>query len=107
MTEVRNNIFKEGDFVSHFRAKGLKVSKRIINMDKLLPELTPEEIEKLGRHMAIYRLTHDNLDPAERRELLKQFDICPCCQAWLGHNRPPADDGAPSALRQRSFNFDR
>jgi hypothetical protein len=105
MTEVRNDIFKEGELVTSFREGNLKVSKAIISFDKLLPQLTLEEIHELRRKLAIYILVHDDPDPEFRRELLSQFDSCPCCQTWLGHNRPPDDD--PSMRRQSAFDFNR
>jgi hypothetical protein len=83
---------KEGDLVAHFHAKGMKVNKALIAIDKLMPRLTPEDIHKLHRWMTLEMLINDDLDPTHRRELLKEFDVCPCCQGWLGHNRPPADD---------------
>jgi hypothetical protein len=106
MTEWKNP-WKEGDFVAHFRALGSKITKPIIGIDRLMPQLSQEEVHKLHRDLAIYMLLNDDLDPAERRELLKQFDTCPCCQGWLGHNRPPDDDGDPPTpyRRQRSFEF--
>jgi len=108
MTEVRNNRFKEGDLVAHFRTLGHKITKATISLDKLMPELTPEEIEKLKHWMTRYILINDDPDPEFRRELLKEFDACPCCQTWLGHNRPPAEDGeSPMPRRQKSFDFDR
>jgi hypothetical protein len=103
MTEVRNDKFKEGDLVAHFRTLGHKIPKAIISVDKLMPQLTPEEIVKLRRWMAIYILVDDDPDREFRRELLSEFDSCPCCQGWLGHNRPPTDN----TLRQKSFDFDR
>jgi hypothetical protein len=103
MTEWKNPC-KEGDLVAHFRSLGMKVSKPIISIDKLMPRLSQEEVHKLHRELAIHMLLNDDLEPALRRELLKQFDTCPCCQTWLGHNRPPADD---PARRQTSFDFDR
>jgi hypothetical protein len=107
MTEARNDIFKEGDFISDFRAKGLKISKALISFDKLMPQLTIEEIERVRRELAILMLTRDDdLDPELRRELLSEFDTCPCCQTWLGHNRPPADDD-DAPRRQTSFDFER
>jgi hypothetical protein len=47
--------------------------------------------------------------PEFRRELLKEFDSCPCCQNWLGHNRPPADayNEPDYTRRQTSFDFKR
>jgi hypothetical protein len=38
--------------------------------------------------------------PEGRREMLAEMESCPCCQHWLGHNRPPGD--APQA----SFDFE-
>ena len=99
---------KEGDLIARFRTKGLKVSKTIISIDKLMPKLTDEDIHTLHREVALYMLTHNDLDPEYRRYLLKQFDSCPCCQTWLGHNNPPADDEPEPPYRQQtSFKFDR
>jgi hypothetical protein len=58
-------------------------------------------------------LMWDNLrdaTPEERRQLFKDYRLesCPCCDRWLGHNEPPANDDpddGPSYRRQRSFNF--
>ena len=108
MTEVRNDKFKEGDLVAHFREEGMKVSRTIVSIDKLMPQLTLEEIEDLCHWMTLEELVHGNPTPERRRELLKEFDTCPCCQTWLGHNRPPAEDGeSPMPRRQKSFDFDR
>jgi hypothetical protein len=79
----------------------------IRRIDKLFPQLTLEECEELHRWLTLHILMHDDPDPEFRRELLKQFDTCPCCQTWLGHNRPPADDDDPPPRRQTSFDFDR
>src|SRR5712691_10685190 len=81
--EEWKNPWKEGDFVAHFRELGRKITKPIISSDKLMPQLTLEEIHKRHRELAIHMLLNDDLDSAERRELLSEFDSCPCCQHWL------------------------
>src|SRR5262245_113889 len=103
MVEVRNDKFKEGDFIALMRANGHKVTQTHRAIDKLMPQLTPEELEELSRWMMLEMLVHGDPSPERRRELLKEFDNCPCCQHWLGHNQPPADN----TLRQKSFDFDR
>ena len=104
MTEVRNDRFKEGDLGASFRAAGMKVSRTIIAIDRLMPQLTPADLDELHHWMTLEELLHHNPTPEQRRELLKQFDTCPCCQSWLGHNRPPAEDGnSPMPRRQKSF----
>lgn len=100
MTEAGNHM-KEGDLVAHFRSAGVKISKHIVAMDKLLPELTIEEIHRLRRELAIHMLVHDDPDPELRREFLSMFDTCPCCQGWLGHNQPPG-----ARAQQGAFDFD-
>jgi hypothetical protein len=87
---------QKGEIVAHFRSKGLEVSKALIAIDALLPQITSiEERAKLLHWMRMYELANEP-DPERRRELLKQFDACPCCGGWLGHNNPP-----PEGLRAR------
>jgi hypothetical protein len=110
MTEApKNQCFKPGSLITHFETEGLKVTPAIRSLDNLVTKLTCADVQKCKRELAIYILTHDDPDPEFRRELLAEFDACPCCQSWLGHNRPPADDGADSPMprRQKSFDFDR
>jgi hypothetical protein len=109
MSEAKNQCFKEGELIAHFEAAGVKVVPAIRSIDKLMPRLTCEEIQKLKHWMIVEALVYHDLDPEERRELLSRFDTCPCCDQWLGHNRPPADDSGPPSpyRRQKSFDFDR
>jgi hypothetical protein len=102
MTETRNDIFKEGDIIALLRPDGRGITPSIRSVDKLMPQLTRDELSELRRRLAISILVNDDPDPEFRRELLKEFDSCPCCQHWLGHNRPAADD-----RRQPSFDFER
>ena len=104
-------IFTEGQIIAAMganKAKGWKPTRAIIAIDKLMPFLTQAEIEKLRLHMTLDDFNDPNLAPERRRELLDKMDVCPCCQRWLGHNRPPADDdgGDPQHWRQASLNFD-
>jgi hypothetical protein len=112
MTEWQNP-WKEGDLIAVLRANGRKViTKRDIALDKDMTELTFEEGREVFRRLALYILMNDDPDPEFRRELLSQFDSCPCCQTWLGHNRPP-DESPPTSgdsnppRRQTSFDFKR
>jgi hypothetical protein len=109
MTEVRNDRFKEGDVIRLLRPDGRGITPTIRALDKLMPQATPEELREFRRELAIYILVNDDPDPEFRRELLKEFDTCPCCQGWLGHNRPPADAYSEPdyTRRQRSFDFER
>jgi hypothetical protein len=99
-----NNLFVEGQLVASLKAKGLKVSKAAIQLDKELPLLTRDELEKVYNRLTLDALSDPETTPAERRELLSKLDVCPCCQRWLGHNRPPEDDEPPHR-RQPSFDF--
>jgi hypothetical protein len=107
--KVTNKCFKKGQLVAEWRAKGREVTKTLIRIDELMPQLTCEEIQKLCHWITFDLLADPETTPGERRELLSRFDKCPCCDRWLGHNNPPADAGEPEApyRRQRSFKFDR
>jgi hypothetical protein len=99
---------EQGEFLAWAKAQGWKIRPCHIAMDKLVPELTLEDWQELNHWMALHILINDDPDPEFRRELLAEFDACPCCQQWLGHNRPPAEDGdSPMPRRQKSFDFDR
>jgi hypothetical protein len=102
----------EGDYIARLTAKGIKPSKAAIQIDKEMPLATLDDLKKLHHWMLIEELA--NADPQQRRELLSKMDTCPCCDRWLGHNQPPADDGAPAEpvknthrayRRQPSFDF--
>jgi hypothetical protein len=64
-----------------------------------------------SRHRSVPAIIDElgHADPVHRRELLSKMETCPCCDRWLGHNRPPADIIAddPPYRRQPSFDFDR
>src|SRR5262249_29489015 len=98
---------KEGDFLAWATAQGWKIRRTHRAIDKLCPELTLEDWQELYHWMTLEELIKQNPTPERRRELLKEFDNCPCCQSWLGHNRPPEDDSDPPPRRQKSFDFDR
>jgi hypothetical protein len=102
-------VLKPGIF-DDLRARGEKLSKAAIAFEQSLPmELTRKQAEEL--RLRILMLA----DPEERREMLRDYDTCPCCNRWLGHNRPPADGNLlhgttksrPPRRRQTSFDFDR
>jgi hypothetical protein len=79
--------------VAALRANGRKVTKAAIQIDKLLPLLTRDELKRLRDWMTRQTLLDPDTDPEFRRELLTTMDVCPCCERWMGHNKPPADDG--------------
>jgi hypothetical protein len=96
-----NEIFvlKPGIF-DDLVASGEKLSKAAMAFEKLLPvELTRQQLEEIRLQILLLA------DPDERREMLRDYDTCPCCNRWLGHNRPPADDSNPPR-RQTSFDFE-
>jgi hypothetical protein len=109
MTLREHPFPKEGDFIALMTKNGRKPSNiRVIrSIDKLFPQLTLEECEQLDHWLTRYMLMEHDLDPEMRRKLLSKFDSCPCCQSWLGHNRPPAHEGDLPPRRQKSFDFDR
>ena len=95
------------DFLAEQRAKGIEPSKGLLKDCELMSELTRDELKQVFDWLTLYILMHDDPDPEFRRELLSKFDTCPCCQHWLGHNKPPTDDDDPPYRRQTSFDFDR
>ena len=109
----RPNPIKKGWFLERFIATGrIQITKQFTRkdaekMDLLLPQLTWEELEKLRHWMRIDLLA--NATPEQRHEMLSTMDTCPCCDRWLGHNKPPANDADDVApyRRQSSFKFDR
>jgi hypothetical protein len=111
-------LFKEGDFIRIITSgTGRPLSERtkrdvkvITELDRLFPQLTDAEVDELHHRMLMEELNKRDLSPERRRELLKQFERCPCCDSWLGHNNPPAgdaviDDPPPRYRRQTSFKF--
>ena len=94
-------LFKEGDFIALFKDKGHKITRTIISIDQLLPQLSREDLDKVSDWITRQALMDPETDEEYRRELLSRMDTCPCCQRWLGHNNPPADAGelATSAAR--------
>lgn len=94
-----------GDFFALMTKDGRKPSNVHVvkSLDKLFPQATLEECNKIYEWLVRYMLMNHDLEPEERRELLSHFDSCPCCEHWLGHNNPPPDDDDP----QSSFGFGR
>jgi hypothetical protein len=66
-------------------------------------EFTREELKKIYDHITMLLLLEGTAE--DRREILATLETCPCCDRWLGHNRPPADDSNPR--RQTAFDFNR
>jgi hypothetical protein len=87
--------------------EGTKPNRAVIRLDEEMTLLTRDELEKLYHWLTIDLLADPDTDPEWRREILSTLDVCPCCERWMGHNRPPADDGDPPYRRQASFDFDR
>jgi hypothetical protein len=103
LSEPRNRKFSEGDLVALLKVADRKPSKAVVQLDKLLPLLTDDDLENLHREITIRQLV--DADPVQRRELLSGVEVCPCCDRWLGHNRPPAEDSDPPYRRQTSFDL--
>jgi hypothetical protein len=105
----KNKCFKKGQLVASFKANGREVTRTLIRIDELMPQLTCAEVKKLLYWMTFEELADPDTDPERRRELLSRMDKCPCCDRWLGHNNPPADAGEPEPpyRRQGFFKFDR
>jgi hypothetical protein len=99
----------EEDYLTWVTAQGWKIRPVHRSFAKLCPKLTLEDWQELNHWMTLEILMHDDPDPEFRRQLLAEFEQCPCCQQWLGHNRPPADDvvDSPMPRRQKTFDFDR
>jgi hypothetical protein len=93
--ENATGVFKEGDLIASFKAKGLPIRRQIVAIDKTLTLLTRADLKKARDWIRFNLLADPETGPDERRELLADLDTCPCCQRWLGHNQPPADDGEP------------
>jgi hypothetical protein len=100
-------FFKEGDIIALLTPAGTKPSKAVIRVDKLMPLLTRAELEELRQRLDMEILFDPETEPEVRREILSRFDVCPCCQRWLGHNNPPGDDSdpPPPAVRARQKSF--
>jgi hypothetical protein len=95
----------KGQYLAQLAAAGItKPSKAAIKFDESLLELSDDEMRKLYKRLTISLLADST--PEERREILAGMDTCPCCDRWLGHNNPPADDGDSAYRRQPSFDFD-
>jgi hypothetical protein len=96
----------KGQLIAELAAAGItKLSRAAIKVDKLLPELSDDDLRELYRQLTINLLATGTDE--ERHEMLSTMDTCPCCDRWLGHNRPPPDASDPPHRRQTSFDFDR
>jgi hypothetical protein len=102
-------LYIKGSLVNWIIAQGRKPSKTARLVDENLPFLTRDELDKVRDWIARDALMRPDTDPEWRRQLLSEMDVCPCCERWLGHNKPPADDGDsdPPYRRQPSFDFKR
>ena len=108
---------EKGELLAILKAAGIeKPSKAAVRVDPLLAELSRDELKQVFEWLELEELKelvdpNAEVTPEERRERLSQFDVCPCCQQWLGHNNPPAEGDEPPAptpyRRQASFKFDR
>jgi hypothetical protein len=83
------------------RADGIEPTKPHLEIFELVAEMTPDELEEFHEWLTWQVLQESTAQ--ERREILSKMDTCPCCERWLGHNRPPADN----TLRQKSFDLER
>ena len=87
---MKNEILpKKGDFLALLDADDIKPTKAACRVDELLPQLTRDELKELLHRMTFDELADPNTDSETRREILSTMEVCPCCQHWLGHNRPP------------------
>jgi hypothetical protein len=91
-------------FLADLRAKGIKPSKACMKFCELMSEETRDGLREVSDHLMMLMLLDGS--PEDRREVLSTMDTCPCCDRWLGHNKPPADDDGPPR-RQTSFDFKR
>lgn len=94
----------KGQFIAQLTAAGIKPSRAAIKCDELLPELSGDDLRKLYHRATIELLAEAT--PEERREMLATMETCPCCDRWLGHNKPPDDDNGLRYRRQGSFDFE-
>ena len=85
---------EKGELLAMLKAAGIeKPSKAAVRADALMAELSRDELKELYDWLTLEELTLDpDTDPEYRRKLLSTVDVCPCCQQWLGHNNPPADE---------------
>jgi hypothetical protein len=71
---------------------------------EILPQLTDAELERVK--LALLTEAMERGDTELIHDMLSGMAECPCCKRWLGHNRPPADDGpSPTKAKQTSFEF--
>ena len=102
-------MFEKGDIIALLCKDGRKPTRTIVRVDELMPQLSRAELKELYDRLTRDALMDPETDPEWRREILSAMDKCPCCDRWLGHNKPPADDGESEQpyRRQDSFKFDR
>jgi hypothetical protein len=86
-------------FLADLRAKGVEPRKAILKSCEVMSQGTRDDLRKVYDYLTMLILLDGS--PEDRREVLSTMDVCPCCDRWLGHNKPPVDDGRP----QSSFDF--
>ncbi len=86
----KNGLWCKGDFIALLRPDGTNVTQAIRSIDKLMPQLTRDDLKELHEWLTRQALMDPDTDPETRRKILSRMDVCPCCQRWLGHNNPPA-----------------
>jgi hypothetical protein len=106
-TEIGNRI--ADGILANLQAKGEKPSRTFARVIELLRQATESDVDELLDHMRLRALMDPDTEPEYRRELLSRYERCPCCDRWLGHNRPPADayNEPDYTRRQTSFDFKR
>ncbi len=100
---------EKGELLAWMTAQGHKPRKDIVRLDALMAEMTRDELKQIYDWMTLEQfkdLCDPDTDPEHRREVLRQLDVCPCCQQWLGHNNPPADSDDPPTPYRRQSSFD-
>jgi hypothetical protein len=81
-------FYTEAHILGTFEAAGIKPSKAARRVAQLAPELTRDEWKDLYEWLTREMLIDGS--PDERREVLATLETCPCCDRWLGQNRPRA-----------------
>ena len=66
-----------------------KVSRAAQSIAKFMPQLTHDQYDEFWRWAIIEELA--TADPGKRRELLRKFDACPCC-----NDQAPNPSNGPS-----------
>jgi hypothetical protein len=70
---------------------------------ELLPQLTDAEKEQVRLELITEAMRRGETDLLH--EMLDGVAECPCCQRWLGHNRPPANEGNPPTTKAKQTTF--